>query len=103
HGVFTLPREMCVRLLELGHQPRVLDARRDEAARFTTRSLQLLDLLLREQRLDSIDRGRAADGFFVQGEVADLALLRERLELAVRDVRGLGPEERQLKCENRQE
>ncbi len=102
-GVFHVPGELDVRLLELGHQPRILDARRDEVVRFTTRSLQLLELLFREQRLDPVGRERAADGFSVQGEIADLALLRERLELAVRHVRGPGPEERELKCENREE
>src|SRR4029453_12619660 len=88
------------RLLELGHEPGILDPRRDEAVRSVAQPLQLLELLRREQGLEPVGRGRAADGLFVEGEIADLALLRQRLELAVRDVRGPGPKERELKDEN---
>ena len=98
--ILHVPGELDVRLLELGHEPGILDPRRDEAVRSSTQPLQLLELLRRKQGLEPVGRERAADGFFVEGEIADLALLRERLELAVRDVGGPRPKERELKYEN---
>ena len=102
-GILHVPRELDVRLLELGHQPGILDPRRHEAMRSGAQPVQLLELLLREHGFEPIGRERAADGFSIEGEIADLALLRKRLELAVRHVRGPRPEERELKDENRDE
>ena len=46
------------------------------------------------RRLESVGRQRAADRLLAEGEIRDLALLHERLELAVRHVRGAGRKER---------
>src|SRR4029450_9996401 len=86
--ILHVPGALDVRLLELGHQPGIFDPHRDEAARSITQLLQLLELPRRQQALEPVGRERAAGGLSVEGEIADLALLRERLELAVRDGRG---------------
>ena len=53
-GILHAPRELDVGLLELGHQPGILDPGHDEAVRSVTQPLQLLELLLREQGLEPV-------------------------------------------------
>jgi hypothetical protein len=102
-GILHLARELHVRVLERADQPGIVHPRRDERLRCATQTLQLLDTLLGEQAVESVGRQRAADRLLAKGEGGDLALVHERLELAVGDVGGGGRQEREPQGEEHDE
>jgi hypothetical protein len=69
--------------------------------RVATHALQLLEPLLGEQPFEAVGRERPADPLLFEDEVADLALLRERLELAVRQGLRVRHEEHALQGDQR--
>jgi hypothetical protein len=71
--------------------------------RAATRALQLLELLLGEESLQPFGGEGAGDDLLVEDEIADLALPREPLELAVGEVLRVWSEEDRLDQEQRKQ
>ena len=94
------PGESDVRLLEVRHQPRILDTRRDELVRAAAQAPQLLHLRFRQHGLKPFGGQRTADGLLVEDEIAHLALVHERLERAIRQVLGVRSREHRLEYEH---
>ena len=79
---------------------RILDTRRDELVRAATQALQLLHPRFRQHGLKPFGGQRTANGLLGEDEIAHLALVHERLELAIRQVLGVRSKEHRLEYEH---